>query len=175
MAELGETFNPAAIPPSDRNFDVIPRNTWVRAQIIASDLVPTNDGRGKRIPLDWEITEGPYKNRKFWQNINYLNASAQAQAIGQRELADIWIALGIPPASNTSLMEFKPMDVKLGIEKDDKEKNRVLAVAPYGTKTGGAGAVQAPATQPYAGGQPQTAATPAAAGPATMPWQRPAA
>lgn len=179
MADLGETFNAQAVPPSERNFDVIPRNTWVRAHIVESDLVATKEGTGKRITLTWEILEGPYKNRKCWQGINYKNNNAQAQSIGQRELADICQAIGIPPISNTSLIEFKPMDVKLGIEKDDAEKNRVLAVAPYGTKTGGAGAHQVAPTQPYSGGAPQTNPAPAQQTPApaqaqagAMPWNR---
>lgn len=158
MAELGTNFDPASAPPSDRDFDLIP-NGWQPMQAIESDVQPTKDGTGTIVSFTFEILSGQYERRRIWKRMNVQNKSAEAQAIGQRELADLCRALGLPSMTNTEQAHGKPLMGRVGIEKGKdgyEDKNTVKAFKPY--ENPGAGAPTSP--------QPQ----PAAAGGAARPW-----
>lgn len=156
MAELGQAFDPNSVPDDDRNFDLMPAG-WQNMHVIEHDVQATKDGKGQMIVLTWEILDGPYAKRRIWHRINYINQSAQAQEIGQRELGYITKALGTGPITSTEVLAFKPIQGRVGVDpaKDGFEaKNKVTAFKPYG-----AAGVAPPAQQ-------QRAASPAASSPA---------
>lgn len=179
MASLGQTFDAEAVPPSDRNFELLPQ-AWYLAQIIESEVVATKTG-GRMAKFTWEILEGPASNRRVWQNINIENNSEKAQAIGQRELADICQATGIGSTDDTEDLHFKPCNVLIGIEEAKggyEAKNRVKRVKEVGSgaerpqegyqRTAPAAARTAPAAAPA-----QRQAAPARAGTPARPWAKP--
>jgi hypothetical protein len=123
MAELD--FDPESAPRDDRSFDVIP-TAWYTAQIIESDVVPTKDGDGQRLTLTWEIIEGDFSKRRVWQSLNIVNKSAQAQEMAQRDLRTICEAVGhAGRLSNSKDLEFKPCQIRVGTQRDDRERNEV--------------------------------------------------
>lgn len=176
MADLGQTFDPSTVPPDDRDFDLLPNGQY-EAQIIESDLVDTKDGTGKLLNLTWEIISGPFANRKVWERVNIQNRSAQAQDIGQRQLASICEATGVGAIRDSQDLHYKPCLIVVGVEKDKSgeypDKNKVSRVRPLG---GGATAQRQAAPQQQQRQPAQQQAEPqqqrAAAGGGSRPWKR---
>jgi Protein of unknown function (DUF669) len=142
MASLNMEFDPNAVEPGG-NFDPVPAGEYV-AQIVESDVAPPKSGNGLMLNLTWEITEGEYTSRKFWQRINYQHTSAQAQLIGQQQLKSICNAIGLSGHLNDSEeLHFQPCLVRLSIDAKDSNyapKNEVKSVKPA--------SAQAPAAKP---------------------------
>lgn len=169
MAQLGQAFDPATAPESDRNFDVMPAG-WHPMHAIEADVQPPKTGGGQMICLTWEVLDGAFKGRRIWHRINYINASAQAQEIGQRELGQLCKALGLGPITDTDVLKFKPVQGRVGIEKGKdgyEDKNKVSDFKPYG-QSGAAPPPQQPARFPA----PAQAAA-ASGGQATVGGARP--
>lgn len=172
MAQLGQAFDPSTVPDDDRTFEVIPAG-WQPMHVIEHDVQPTKDGKGQMIVLTWEIIDGPYAKRRIWQRINYINASAQAQEIGQRELGYITKALGTGPITTTEVLAFKPVIGRVGIDpaKDGYEaKNKVTAFKPYGSAAASPPAQQAAAPPRQAAAQGAPGGQAAGGGAPKRPW-----
>jgi hypothetical protein len=115
--EFGFTFDASEVPESERGeFTPIPANTRVMMQITEADIVPTRSGQGLKFTA--EIVEGQYEKRKVWGFINVQNASEEAQKIGQRELADLCLAMGRPQVGATEDLLFAPFEATLGVKAD---------------------------------------------------------
>jgi hypothetical protein len=181
MAQLGTTLDPNAIDPSRNGFDPLPDGEYI-AQIVANEVRHTKTGSGLILVLTWEIVEGDFQNRKVWQNINYQNDSAQAQAIGQGQIKNICDAIGYTEhLDDADVLMFQPCRVRVGRSKKQEgyeQRDEIKAVKPY--------AAQAPASKPQTTAAPKPAlaagvkppmgkptAGPAGAG--NRPWNRPAA
>jgi hypothetical protein len=180
MAQLGTTLDPNAIEPSRNGFDPLPDGEYI-AQIVANEVRNTQSG-GLMLVLTWEIVEGDYQNRKVWQNINYQNDSAQAQAIGHGQIKNICDAIGYTDHVNDGdVLMFQPCRVRVGRSKKQEgyeQRDEIKSVKPL--------TAQAPATKPQTQTTPRPTVVPGtkppigkpAAGPAgagTRPWNRPAA
>jgi hypothetical protein len=152
-------FNPNSVAPSERSFTVLPAG-WYSVTIGNASLEENKARTGKFIKLELEITSQQGRGRKMFPKINFQNASAEAQRIGQEQLRDICAACGIERLTDTDQLLRKQLDVKVKISpaRDGyDESNDVQAYVPYGTK------VQAGAPVAHQ------------AGPAPAPWQQPAA
>lgn len=127
MGNLGGTFDPSAVPPSE--FDTIPAGSY-HAQIIESQVVSTKAGDGKILKLTWEVVAGAFERRKVFENVNIQNSSAKAQEIGQRRLADICEATGVGAISDSDQLHFRPCLIRVAIETDPNypDKNVVKSV-----------------------------------------------
>lgn len=175
MADLNTSFNPDEVEPGQNNLDPVPANTYV-SQIVTSDVQPPKSGNGLMLKLEWEICEGPFEKRKFWQNINYQHASAQAQMIGQQQLKAICDAIGITGhITDSEVLHYQPVRVRLAIEQDKEgkyaPKNVVKGVQPLNATPPAEkpAATQTSAPKPSAGNG--AAAKPASAGGgASRPW-----
>lgn len=170
MADLGGSFDPSDVPEDEnrRDFDLIP-SSWQTAQIIESSVEPTKSGSGDKLSLTWEIVEGKFERRKIWQTINIRNNSAEAERIGQRELADICEATGAGRIRDSEELHFKPCLIRVGLSKKQEgyeQRNEVKAV-----KASGGSGTAAPQRQPETR---QTTAPPprqaAAGGGTRRPW-----
>lgn len=165
MANLGQTFDPAQVPVDENrpDFELIP-SSWQEAQVIESEVVDTKAGNGKMLNLTLEIIAGQYEKRKLWDRINIQNASAKAQEIGQRTLADLCEAAGVGAINDSEVLHYKPMLVRVGTEKQEgfEAKNVIKRYKARGNVT------TAPASRP-------SAAQPASQAPAAAQQQRPAA
>jgi hypothetical protein len=132
MASLQMDYDPAAVEPGS-NLDPLPPGEYV-AQIIESDVAPPRSGNGLMLNLTWEVTEGEYQGRKFWQRINYQHTSAQAQLIGQQQLKAICDAIAITGhISDSEVLHGEPCRVRVAIDDKDKSyapKNEVKSVKP---------------------------------------------
>lgn len=164
MAMIGN-FDATQVAPAE-DIGTIPVGEYPM-QITDSDLKPTKAGNGHRLELTFEVTDGQYKGRKVWVNLNLDNPNPKAVEIAQRELSAICHAVGKLQVSDSQELHYKPMLCRVDIEQSQgyADKNVIKA---YKAAAGGAGNPPAQQSAP----QQTTAPSSAASAP---PWQRSAA
>lgn len=171
MAQLNQlNYNPDVVVDDRPNtFDPMPPGVYT-AQVIESELTPTKAGTGQRLNLTFEIIEGHFSRRRVWVGLNIINANAQTQDIAQRELKRICVAVGhVGPLPDSDMLHFKPLRLRVGLDKDDLTKNVARDYSPIGASPGGQmqsqpAQAQAQSSEP----QPQQQA----ASGAKRPWQK---
>lgn len=134
MAELGGTFDPSQTPPAKNDFDPIPAGEYL-LQVVESEMKQTKAGTGQYLNIQFEVITGPYENRRIFQMFNVQNPSAEAQEIGQRQLADLCLATGAGAIKDSNELHFKPFTGKVGIKKDDEFGDKNI-VRQFKTKNG---------------------------------------
>ncbi len=123
MAQL--KFNAAEVDTTSR--DAIPSGVY-EAVVTDSEMRATKAGNGMGINLAFEIlSEGPAKGRKVFAWINYENANPKAQQIGREELASLCKAVGVVELSDTAQLHNLPLNVTVGIDRNDPTKNVIKA------------------------------------------------
>ena len=133
--------------------DPIPAGIY-EALICDSEVRPTRSGNGKGINLTFEILSGPHKGRKVFAWINFQHPKAEAQRIGQEELARICKAVGVEKLTETEQLHNKPLMITVALDKDDPTRNVIKGY-------------KAKAAAPAAAAQPQDGA-----GTGAAPWAR---
>lgn len=184
MASLGIAFNPAEVPESDNDFELVKPGTYV-AEIVENEVKATKAGTGHYLKLTWQIKQGEYENRKVWQQINFDNPNPQARTIGMKEINAIYKAAGFTgPVGDLNADDFmgKLYTVSIGVKKDESgvygDKNVVKGVKAYGVVAAPAAAKPAQASnvsafpQRGAAGAITRLNTPAAPGAPAAPWAR---
>lgn len=175
MASLNGTFDASTVEPSAPR-DLLPPGDYV-AQIIESDMVPTKAGDGQMLKLTMEVLDGPARGRRIWDSLNLINPNQQTTEIAQRTLSAICHAVGQLQVSDSELLHFKPLSVRVAVEDDSRDKdlppherrkqNRVKGYRA----AGGAAMPAAPAQQQRPAANPPPAqARPA--GQPIPPWRR---
>ena len=165
MSNLG-TFDPTTAEPR-RGFDPLP-NGWYLGQVVDSDVRDTRSGNGKYAKFEFEVVDGPFQGRKLFANINFQNQNPDAQRIGQAELAELTQATGCGVIRDTTELHFKPVLIKVGVRKDDRDQNEIKAYKPNNGEGAPASAQRAPAQQTRQAPPPQQHA----AGGGNRPWAR---
>ena len=122
--------------------DPIPAGIY-EALICDSEVRPTRSGNGKGINLTFEILSGPHKGRKVFAWINFQHPKAEAQRIGQEELARICKAVGVGKLDDTAQLHNLPMMITVAIDKDDQSRN---VIKNYKAREGAAPARSTSAT-----------------------------
>jgi len=89
---LGEKFNVNEHKELD-DFSAIPADDYV-GKVIESKNVRNKKDTGSYLKLTFEITEGEFKGRKLWNNLNLDHTTAEAVEIAERTLATIMKACG---------------------------------------------------------------------------------
>ena len=97
MASL--SFDATSVEITSR--DPVPADVY-EALITDSEIRATRTGNGKGINLTFEIVSGPHKGRKVFAWINFQHPKAEAQRIGQEELARICKAVGVGKLDDTT-------------------------------------------------------------------------
>lgn len=146
-------FATDAVEPQ-RAFEPLPPGKYP-VTIRKVSVKPTKNGTGKRANFELVVAESdPHKGRVIFHGINVINANADAQTIGRRELAGLLSALGM--AGERDLAKTIGLDVYATIKvrqaSDGYEaSNEVKGYSPIGgavpsTTTVPAAAPSAPAT-----------------------------
>jgi len=140
-------------------FEPIPAGDYEVA-IVSSEEKPTAQNDGSYIKLTIQVTEGEFKNRKLFHNLNLKNKSQQAVDISLSTLSAICRAVGKKTVDDSSELHDLPLIAKVSIEK--RKDNGELGNVVKGFKpVGGPSATPAaPATKP------------AAAASSGKPWER---
>lgn len=93
------------------NFTPIPEGVYtVRIEEVTEKT--TRNG-GVMIALKERITEGQFRNRVLFQNINVQNSSEIATRIGRETMFKVFIATGVPTSADTIKLTGKSMQVKV--------------------------------------------------------------
>lgn len=95
------------------------------AVITDSSIKATKNGLGKGLNLTFEIVSGENKGQKVWEWINIQHPSAEAQRIGQEDLAKLCKALNITRLTDTEQLHNKPLMITVQIDKNDSTRNTI--------------------------------------------------
>lgn len=176
MAIFAQTFDANTVAPS--NFDVFPAGKYL-AQIVASEMRPTKDGRGQYLFLELDILEGPFAGRKLFDRLNLVNDNPDTVNIATRTLSSICRATGQMQVKDSEQLHLIPLiaDVRVRPPKGQYgESNSIrylprnaAAPTPAARAPGAYASAPAPATAPAPQPQPTPPVAPAAGG---LPWQR---
>jgi hypothetical protein len=166
MSDFGFEFNAEEVPASERGeFELIPAGTRAMFQITEAEIVPTKSGSGLKYTA--AILDGPFENRKVWGFINVQNANVQCENIGQRELADLCLAIGKAKVSATEDLLFEPFEATLGVQKDKSGQYEPKNVIKKYHAKGGA----APSTAPQSRAGTSVPASKAPPAKTEKPWR----
>lgn len=170
MASFAQTFDASAIEPSS-GYDVLPPGKYL-AQIVASEMRPTKDGRGQYLFLEVDIIDGQFAGRKLFDRLNLVNDNPDTVQIAQRTLSSICRAVGKMQVSNSEQLHLVPLiaDVRVRPPKGQYGESNSIRYLPRNGAVATAPAATSPSAPAPA--RPMTAAptsTPAANG---LPWKR---
>lgn len=177
MAIFAQTFDANTVAPS--NFDVFPAGKYL-AQIVASEMRPTKDGRGQYLFLELDILEGPFAGRKLFDRLNLVNDNPDTVDIATRTLSSICRATGQMQVKDSEQLHLIPLiaDVRVRPPKGQYgESNSIRylprnAAAPTPAARAPAAYASAPAPATAPAPQPARPAAPAAPAAGGLPWQR---
>lgn len=97
-----------------------------RGEIVSAEQRTSANGNDY---LSLQITVGD--NRRVFDNLNlWHKTSDKAVEIGKQRLAEIAKALGLGNITDSEVLIAKPMNVRIGLRKDDPSKNEVIAYEP---------------------------------------------
>lgn len=108
---------------------------WYNAHVKDTQLEDNKTKTGKILKITYEVSDGEYKGRQFWDNLNVFNANAQAEKIARGELNRLCKAVGVK-AQNHEDLRFKKAQFKLDVKKEENydAKNVVKDIKPVGEK-----------------------------------------
>ncbi len=115
-------FNLSDVEVSPSSYDLIPNGDY-KACIVDSEQKLTkkaqasgNPADGTMLVLRYQILEGPHAGRQVFQNVNFMNASEQAQSIGRQQLAAVFGACGKTAVGDSSELHDVPLTISLTIK-----------------------------------------------------------
>jgi hypothetical protein len=112
--------------PNDRRegFDAVPAGFYL-VVIKESSIQQIRDNKGELLKLKYEVVDGPYKGRIFYNNLNlWHNGNADAKAHAERSMTNIcMILLGKPNVKRTEELHDKPLVVKVSVGEFRGEPN----------------------------------------------------
>lgn len=178
MAVFAQTFDAANVDPN-AGFEVYPAGKYL-AQIVASEMRPTKDGRGQYLFLELDILEGPFAGRKLFDRLNLVNDNPDTVDIATRTLSSICRATGQMQVKDSEQLHLIPLiaDVRVRPPKGQYGESNSIRYLPRNATTpapatrapAGYASAPAPATAPAP--QPARPAAPAAPAAGGLPWQR---
>lgn len=123
MANLGSRFNATNYDTEQRDYENLPNGIY-RLEVTESEVAATSKGDGTILKLKYGVIEPEqYAKRVIFGNINLENPSAQAQEIGQKELASLCRAVGLQEISDSEELHFKGFVAKVGLSKQRTGKD----------------------------------------------------
>lgn len=163
---LGGDFDAASVPAP--NYDPLPAG-WYAVEIAAAAVKDNKAKTGKYLKLEMVVLDAPHEGRRIFTQINLSNPNAQAVEIGQRELAALAMACGVPALRDSAELLQKQIGVKLKIKTGEGRdpENDVCGYRAIGTAA-------APTAKPAAAPVAKAKTTAATAAPAAgkRPWER---
>jgi hypothetical protein len=117
MAGLGTSFDATQHDTEQRDFENLPIGDY-ELEVTESEVKQTNNQDGTGIKLTYGVlAPEEYKGRKLFSWINIEHKNAQAQEIGQKELASLCRACGLTTIDDTEQLHFIRFTAKVGLGK----------------------------------------------------------
>jgi hypothetical protein len=143
MANLGN-FDANNVEPTT-DFEPLPAGKYM-AVITASEMKATKTGTGHYLELQFQLLDGPYKNRLLWSRLNLDNPNRQAVQIAQGELSAICRAVGVLQPKDSLELHNLPLQITVKCKKRDDTGDITNEVRGYARKDAVAGVPQQEAT-----------------------------
>lgn len=156
MAQLGGTFDANTVAPSTP-FALLPAGNYL-AQIIASEMRPTKDGRGKYLWLEFDVLSGEHMGARLWDRLNLQNANPKAVTIAEEALSAICHATGVMNVSDSEELHMRPLTLKVIVKPGEGQYGPGNEIKGYSAPAAGSGG-----TGRATGYTPRPASTPAPA------------
>jgi len=145
MSQLN--FNAQDVAPQQAFENLTPG--WYTAQIVESELKPTQAGTGSYLELTIEVVApAQFAGRKLWDRLNINNPNEKAVEIAYQTLSAICHATGVIQVQDSQQLHSIPMDVKVGMSKvtEDYPEPR-NEIKGYRQSQGGGAGMAAPQQQ----------------------------
>lgn len=113
MTFLGKVFRRDDMPEA-QGFDPLPAG-WYTAQVTKAELRNTKSGTGQYIAVRYDITGPTHAGRVVFGNINIVNASAEAERIGQQQLGALLDCIGLDAVEDTDELVGHAVRIKLSV------------------------------------------------------------
>lgn len=121
MAQLGQRFDASSIDTEARDYDELPNGIY-QFETTVAEIKPTANGNGTILKItDTVLAPEAFKGRLLFSNINIENQNAQAQEIGQRDLAMRCRAMGLTGVDDTDELRLIAFTAKVGLGKPSKD------------------------------------------------------
>lgn len=94
----------------------IPENTQLTCLVVEAEDKESKDKPGNMmIAATIEVVEdGEWKGNRVWTNFNMINENATAQRIGQSQMKQLCLAIGVTEATDNSELYNKPFRATFG-------------------------------------------------------------
>ena len=121
MAGLGQKFDATQHDTEQRDYEELPNGIY-KLEIEASEVGPTKNEKGTILKVtNVVVLPEEYAGRKLFGTYNLENANAQAQEIGQKQLASLCRAIGESGIEDSDELHFKPYVAKVALGKPSKD------------------------------------------------------
>jgi len=126
MASIGK-FSATEHDTEQRDYENLPDGIYA-LEVTQSEVAPTSKGDGTILKLRYGVIEPEeYKNRLIFGNITLENPNAQAQEIGQKQLASLCRAIGLSEIEDSDELHFQRFVAKVGLSKERKVGDKVYS------------------------------------------------
>lgn len=126
MANIGK-FSATEHDTEQRDYENLPDGIYA-LEVTQSEVAPTSKGDGTILKLRYGVIEPEeYKNRLIFGNITLENPNAQAQEIGQKQLASLCRAIGLSEIEDSEELHFQRFVAKVGLSKERKVGDKVYS------------------------------------------------
>lgn len=110
MAKLPQSFS------SDESDDICPTGDYL-AEVVKTEMKPTNAGDGEYLQLTFKIIEGTQKGSVVFCNLNLINPNEMAVKIANGQLKKLINAVGKDPAKVVDSDELKNIPLTISVVK----------------------------------------------------------
>lgn len=116
MANIGK-FSATEHDTEQRDYENLPDGIYA-LEVTQSEVAPTSKGDGTILKLRYGVIEPEdLKGRLIFGNITLENPNAQAQEIGQKQLASLCRAIGLSEIEDSDELHFQRFVAKVGLSK----------------------------------------------------------
>ena len=127
MAQLGTKFSAQDHDTEQRDYENLPDGIYA-LEVTQSEVSPTSKGDGTILKLRYGVIEPEdFKDRLIFGNITLENPNAQAQEIGQKQLASLCRAIGLQEIEDSEELHFQRFVAKVGLSKERKVGDKVYS------------------------------------------------
>lgn len=126
MATIGK-FNATNFDTEQREYENLPEGIYA-LEVTQSEVAATAKGDGTILKLRYGVIEPEeFKSRIIFGNITLENPNAQAQEIGQKQLASLCRAIGLSEIEDSDELHFQRFVAKVGLSKERKVGDKVYS------------------------------------------------
>lgn len=133
MADLGGTFDANQVEPAEgRDFGLLPKGDY-RMVIADSDVKAARSGNGNYLKLEYQVVNGPFANRKLWENLNLWHRDHKTRTIAEGTFSAICRAVGVMTPKDSAELHNREFIASVYIKKGKdgaEDENRIGKFSP---------------------------------------------